>query len=285
MVKLKVEGVSEPSTPESPLISDPLSARHDVACIVVNWSTPDDLKRCIDSAFKIEGPMYWSIFQNHYPELEKENHRAIMGSIAGRSQWTMVQHGKENHGHGYGTNRGAEVAIRWFDPEYLFLVNPDCVWVEPIIDRLVTFMEDHPEAAVVGPKQMDSNSRITAAGILGTMEKPRHRYWRYRDPANKMARDSFQAPTVAGSAMLVRAKVFEELGGLMEGKHYYSETWLNYHAQIHGYEVWYYGDPWMIHEWHRSSPHGSELTDGSMKADREIFREKCDTHNPPIPHD
>jgi len=137
----------------------------------------------------------------------------------------------------------------------------------------------------VGPKQVDSSQRITAAGILGTMEKPRHRYWRHRDPTNKMARDFFQTPTVAGSAMLVRAKVFEELGGLLEARHYYSETWFNYHAQIHGYEVWYYGEPWMIHEWHRSSPQGSALSDGAMKADQKIFREKCDTHDPPIPHD
>ncbi len=287
MVRLTVEGEVEESTPDLRVHSAPDYGRHDVACIVVNWSTPDDLKRCIDSAFKVEGPMYWSIYQNYHDEKQMRdlNHRAIMGAITGRSEWTMVQNGEENFGHGYGTNRAADLAMEWFDPEYLFLVNPDAKWVEPILDQLIEFLNVHPKAALVGPKQMDSNRRITAGGISGTLLKPVHEYWHRSDPANELGRNSYMAPTVAGSAILVRAEVFRELGGLLEAKHYYSETWLCYHAQAHGYEVWYHGKPWMIHEWHQSSRVGSPDSDGKMSEDRELFRKMCDEHDPPIPHD
>lgn len=285
MVKLTVEGDSPDSTAELRVASDPLDGNPDVACVVVNWSTPDDLKRCIDSAFQVEGPMYWSIWQNHHTDskLMTRNHSAIIG--AKRSRWCVSQTGKQNFGHGYGTNKAANVAISWFQPKYLFLVNPDCVWVEPVIDQLVEFLEDHPKAALVGPKQMDSKRQVTAGGIGGTMEKPLHRFWHAKDPENTIARDTIQSPTVAGSAILIRAEVFKELGGMLESRHYYSETWLCYHAQSHGYEAWYYGQPWMIHEWHQSSRVGSALSEGHMKDDREMFRKMCDEHDPPIPHD
>ena len=287
MVKLTVEGDSPDSTPESRVASDPLDGNPDVACVVVNWSTPDDLKRCIDSAFQVEGPMYWSIWQNHHTDskLMTRNHMAIMGAITGRSRWTVSQNGKQNFGHGYGTNKAAKLALMWFQPKYLFLVNPDCRWVDPVIDQLVEFLEDHPKAALVGPKQMDSKRQVTAGGIGGTMEKPLHRFWHAKDLENTIARDTIQSPTVAGSAILIRAEVFYELGGMLESKHYYSETWLCYHAQAHGYETWYYGQPWMIHEWHQSSRVGSAMTEGHMKDDRELFRKMCDEHDPPIPHD
>jgi GT2 family glycosyltransferase len=231
--------------------------------------------------------MYWSIYQNHHPDREVRdlNHRAIMGVIAGRSKWMVSQTGKENFGHGYGTNRGAAIALGWYKPKYLFLVNPDCVWVKPVIDQLVEFLELHPKAALVGPKQMDSQHVITAGGIEGTLESPKHRFWHASDMKNEKARDTIRSPSVAGSAILIRAEVFEELGGMLESGHYYSETWLCYHAQAHGYEVWYHGKPWMIHEWHQSSKVGSSDSDGKMPEDRELFRKMCDEHDPPIRHD
>ncbi len=287
MVKLTAEGPFPDSPPVSAVTRDPLLGRHDVACVVVNWSTPDDLKRCIDSAFHVEGNMYWSIFQNYHTDsqLRNRNHQAIMGAIAGRSKWMVSMDGTQNHGHGYGINKAAAIAMKWFEPEYLFLVNPDCVWVEPILDQMIEFLELHPKAAIVGPKQLDSQHRITAGGIGGTMTKPLHRMWHANDLDNKLARDTLQVPTVAGSAVLIRASVFEELGGMLEARHYYSETWLCYHAQSHGYEVWYYGQPWMIHEWHQSTKVGSAMTEGHMKDDRELFRKMCDDHDPQIPHD
>ncbi len=287
MVKLTVQGVSDESTPH--LRDDSLTdyGRDDVACIVVNWSTPDDLKRCIDSAFDIEGPMYWSIWENHHDEkqMRDRNQKAVTDLVSGRSRWIVIQRGKENYGHGYGSNRAAELAVRFFDPEYLFLVNPDAKWVEPILDKMIDFLDAHPKAAMVGPKQMDSRYRITAGGIKGDNVGAKHRFWLQHDQANEVARDTFMAPTIAGSAILVRAKVFMELGGLLEAKHYYSETWLCYHARTHGYEVWYHGEAWMIHEWHQSSKHGSSQTDGKMQEDRALFRKMCDEHDPQIPHD
>ena len=255
---------------------------HDVVMVVVNWNTPDDLHTLITSG---EPGLRWSIYQNHHFELHEKNVEMLDQLWRLPNVTVTSMHGQDNYGHGYGINRAAEWAKTIWEPEYLFLINPDCVFTEPTVGPLVEFLDTHPNVFAVGPKQVDSRHRITAGGIVGPPTKPRHRYWQKPDPAGKLATDAFSAPTIAGSAMLVRSGPFFELGGMLEAKHYYSETWLNYHARAHGWEVWYNGAVSMIHEWHQSTPTGYEGTDGAAHEDRTLFRRKCAEHKPPIPCD
>lgn len=255
----------------------------ETVALVVNWSTPKDLVRCILSAEQCEPGLDWYIWQNHHPEIDSQPALKGLKDVLG-DRMRLLQSGV-NRGHGYGINRLADRAWGFGRPEYYFVVNPDVIWTEPVINRLVTFLEEDPVRAIVGPKQMDSHDRITAGGIVGTLERPTHRSWHKSDHHNVMVRDSIKSTVVAGSAFLIRSQDFKDYGGLLEARHYYSETWLNYHLQAHGREVWYYGQPVMIHEWHKSSPVGHPVTDGKFQEDRELFRRNCDEHVPPIPHD
>lgn len=251
-----------------------------VAALVVDWSTPGDLDALIDSAQAFESEMNWSVWRNFHPQYTSpylvESHSSFP-----RSMISIIR-SDQNWGHGYGINRAAIAAKERWNPEYYFVVNPDCEFRVPIIADLVAFLEEDPARWIVGPKQLDSKMRITAAGIFGTDTKPKHRLWRMPDPKNALARDAQQAIMAAGSAFLIRAETFHDLGGMLEAKHYYSDTWLSYHARAHGGQVWYYGKPWLIHEWHRSSPVGFDGTDGNFIPDRKLFQAKCREHDPPI---
>lgn len=252
-----------------------------VAALVVNWSTPDDLRKCIASGLAYEADVKWTVFQNYHPTIKTDLH-AIKQISPDNISWIRSD---RNLGHGAGINKAARSAVVDHDPDYFFIVNPDVTWTEPVLGRMRAFLEEDPKRVVVGPKQMDSRRRITAGGIVGDNVHPKHRQWHVRDPENKLVRDAVPGPTVSGAAMLVRVPDFFEYGGLLEARHYYSETWFCYHATAHGRECWYYGEPWMIHEWHQSSPIGAPGTDGQMKHDREMFRRMCDEHNPPIARD
>lgn len=252
-----------------------------VVALVVNWSTPDDLAHCIETGDQYEDDLTWIVVQNAHPTIDSEptlerlgNHHDMRFMVAG-----------ENYGHGRGINEAAEIAWALAPSDYFFIVNPDVAWTEPVVDRLRDFLDADPKRVVVGPKQMDSRNQITAAGIVGDNVHPKHRFWHARDQRNVLARDAIQGPMVAGAAMLVRVEDFFEYGGLLEAHHYYSETWFCYHATAHGRECWYYGEPWMIHEWHKSSAIGAPTTDGHVKEDRALFRRMCDEHDPPIPRD
>jgi len=252
-----------------------------VAALVVNWSTPDDLRKCIASGLAYENDLNWLVFQNYHPTIKTD----LVAIEMIDPQHIYWMRSDRNRGHGYGINKAAIEATRMWNPDYFFIVNPDVTWTEPVLDRMRAFLEEDERRVVVGPKQMDSQRRITAGGIVGDNVHPKHRHWHTKDPENKLVRDAVPGPVVAGSAMLVRADDFFKYDGLLEARHYYSETWFCYHARAHGRECWYYGEPWMIHEWHRSSAMGAPTTDGHMKQDRELFRRMCDEHNPPIERD
>lgn len=250
----------------------------DPAVLVVNWSTPDDLDTCLSSLREHEGDVGVYVFQNFHMK-ETADRSLAVANKHGAAWWQNM----ENLGHGAGINRLAQQA-KW-DHDYFFALNPDVKWTEPVMDRLIGFLQEDPQRCIVGPKQLNSQGQITAGGIFGTFEKPEHRMFKFPDSTNQKARDTLQATVVAGSAMMIRRDDFLEYGGLLEAHHYYSETWLCYHTAAHGRTNWYFGEPWMIHEWHRSTPIGHPESDGRFTEDRELFRRMCDDHDPPIPHD
>jgi GT2 family glycosyltransferase len=255
--------------------------RPDVAICVVNWNTPGDLENLLASAWRIEGPIKMSIYQNHHgmidstPALDRIHERY--------PDHVITQGDDQNRGHGYGIKRAASAAYFAWDPEFLFLLNPDCLFVENVIDKLLEVLTRRPENFAVGPKQTTRAGKLTAAGIVGIGQNPIPRHWMERDRGQ--ANDVVSGPMVSGSAIMMRSKDFFAYDGLLESRHYYSETWPCYHAAAHGRENWYVGTAKMIHEWHQSSPVGSPLTDGMMAEDRELFRRLCDEHDPPIPRD
>jgi GT2 family glycosyltransferase len=250
-----------------------------VAGLVVDWSTPADLDVLIKSAMTHDPDMYWMVWKNFHPQFANQFYS--FQDIYNPEFWSVIW-SDANRGHGYGINRAAIRAQELWNPEYYFIVNPDCEFRVPIIEDMILFLEEDPDRWIVGPKQLDSKMRITAAGIFGTDIKPKHRFWRMPDPKNTLARDAQQAIMAAGSAFMIRASHFQFLGGMLEAKHYYSDTWLSYHARAHGGQVWYYGKPWLIHEWHRSSPVGFDGTDGNFIPDKKLFQAKCREHDPPI---
>jgi GT2 family glycosyltransferase len=258
----------------------------DVVMCVVNWSTPADLLRLMGSADEWEeGQVRWSIYWNHHDAMDVENSQ-IRTDIHNRYSGRVVsQVSTENHGHGYGINRAVDAATVMWDPQFVFAINPDCAFIEPVLCRLTSALDEDPARFAVGPKQMNSQHKITAGGITGKPENPIPRFWQKHDPRNEVGIERVVGPMVSGSAFVVRTPDFYEYGGMLETAHYYSETWLMYHATAHGRECWYIGDARMIHEWHRSSRVGSPLTDGRMAEDRERFRAMCDAHDPPIPRD
>lgn len=249
------------------------------AILVVDWGTPDDIHRLLRSAEKHEPGQRWVIHRNYNPA---KPGRMKLDSFDYPSQKVHIIEAKDNRGHGYGINRAAEAAIELWDPEFLFVLNPDTLFMEPILERMASFLDEDPLRCIVGPKQMDSADRITHGGFFGSNRKPEMRMWKMHDRLNEKARDNQPAVMVAGSAFLIRTEDWIEYGGLLETHHYYNETWLCYHVRAHGREVWYWGEGWMIHEWHKSTPMGGLTTDAKMPIDRETFRKMCRTHNPPI---
>lgn len=61
----------------------------------------------------------------------------------------------ENLGYARGNNRAAAEARG----KYLFIVNPDIIWSDPLtLQKLVDYLEHNPQVGIVGPKQINEDS-------------------------------------------------------------------------------------------------------------------------------
>src|SRR2546423_5598204 len=67
---------------------------------------------------------------------------------------------QENLGLGAGSNAGMRIA----GGEYFLLLNPDAWAVGDAVERLVDFADEHPEAAVVGPRPRHPGGPLPRAG-------------------------------------------------------------------------------------------------------------------------
>lgn len=116
----------------------------DVTVVVVTWNALPWLEQCLDSVRdrdvivvdhgSADGTV--AFVREHYPEIR------------------VIE--QENRGMGAGNNAG----MRAGDGRYFFLLNSDAWIVGDGLDRLVEFADDHPEAAVVGPKLLNTDGTL-----------------------------------------------------------------------------------------------------------------------------
>jgi N-acetylglucosaminyl-diphospho-decaprenol L-rhamnosyltransferase len=116
----------------------------DVSVVVVTWNALPWLEQCLES---VRGR-----------EIVVVDHGSTDGTVElVRERFPDVRLiEQENKGMGGGNNAGMRAA----GGRYFFLLNSDAWVVDDALDRLVAFADEHPEAAVVGPKLLNTDGTL-----------------------------------------------------------------------------------------------------------------------------
>lgn len=232
----------------------------EVMVVIVNYRTPQLTVDCLKS---LESEV------NILPNLRvvvSDNDSAdgsdiiIMAAIkeAGWS-WAEFLPLERNGGFAYGNNFPIRRALSGNAlAPYVLLLNPDTVVLPGAISTLVSFMEQHPEAGIVGSRLQDPDgtpqrsafrfhtfwSEIDAGLRLDIVHKLLDR-WVVAPP---VVDNPCQTDWVAGASMMVRRQVFEEIGLIDEGYFmYYEEMDFSLQANKAGWLCWYVPDSRVIH--------------------------------------
>jgi GT2 family glycosyltransferase len=121
-----------------------LSDQPDVSVVVVTWNALPFIEQCLDS---VRGRDV--VIVDH-------------GSTDGTLDFVRANHPdariveQDNKGMGGGNNTGMRVA----NGRYFFLLNSDAWVVGDGLDRLVAHADSHPEAAVVGPRLLNTDGSL-----------------------------------------------------------------------------------------------------------------------------
>ena len=221
--------------------------------VIVNYNVKYFLEQCLHSALKAA--------QKIDTEIWVVDNNSVDGSVE------MVQKkfpsikliaNKDNKGFSKANNQ----AIRQSEGEYVLLLNPDTVVEEDTFEKIVRFMDEHPDAGGLGVKMIDGTGKFLPESKRGL---PTYDVAFYKImglskifPKSKTfgryhlgfldENTTHPVEILAGAFMLIRKKVLDEVGLLDEDFFMYGEDIdLSYRIIKAGYKNYYFPETRIIH--------------------------------------
>lgn len=183
--------------------------------------------------------------------------RAVMESAW--QDWVTVVAAPKNGGFAYGNNLGFRHGFESATvPDYFFLLNPDTEVRAGAISALVRFLDQHPDAGIVGSSLEDENGQpwpfaFRYPSLLSELDRGLRLgvvSWLLRNHivTRPMGGISEQVDWFPGASMMLRRKVIEDLGGMDESYFlYYEETDFCRKIKGAGWTIWYVPESRVMH--------------------------------------
>jgi len=224
-----------------------------LSVIIVNYNVEYFLEQCLSSALEAS--------KNLDVEIMVVDNNSIDGSMemveAKFPQVHLIKN-KENTGFSKANNQGMKIA----KGQYVLLLNPDTVVEEDTFEKIVAFMDEHPDAGGLGVKMIDGKGNFlpeskrglptpTVAfykifGISRLMPKSKkvgryHLSYLDKDEINEVE-------ILSGAFMLMRKEALDKVGLLDEAFFMYGEDIdLSYRIIKGGYKNYYFPETRIIH--------------------------------------
>ena len=161
----------------------------------------------------------------------------VLSAAIEENQWhdwvTLIAH-DENGGFAAGNN----VALRHIlaqteQPEFVYLLNPDAYIEDGAVEELAFFLQDKPECGIVGSKVVNDEGEVQSTafrfpGIAGEFERAISlglatrvlKKWQVAPPPRQ---EAHRTDWVEGSSVMIRKRVFDDIGLFDEGYFLYKE--------------------------------------------------------------
>jgi GT2 family glycosyltransferase len=162
---------------------------------------------------------------------------------------------------GFAAGNNAAISAVLADPDsppYILLLNPDTLVRPGAIRELLAFMESHPDAGIAGSRLDDPDgtpqrsafrfptirSELDMGLKLGIVSKLL-RNWLAAPPVRD---DAHQTDWVAGASMIIRSRIFGQIG-LLDEKYfmYFEEVDFCLQARDAGWTCWYVPQSHVVH--------------------------------------
>ncbi len=215
----------------------------DVAVVVVNWNSGDDLTRCLRSVADATGDSRTQILVVDNASRDGSADRALEACPQAR-----VIRNATNRGFPSAANQG----MRASSAPFVFLLNPDAVISAGTLGGFLKVAREHPRAGVIGclTKNPDGTVYPSARKVPSVVESLMHSFLGPFLPDNRWSRaytiadwdrrSERQVQWVSGSSMLLRREALDAVGIFDERYFMYVEDVdLCTRMRMAGWEVWF----------------------------------------------
>lgn len=222
------------------------NAGRSVAVIIPSYKAPEKLDKCFKA---LDSQSF-----NDYHILLEDNNEA-------------------NRGFTKAVNDGLLRAIS-FSYKYAVILNQDCYLKPDAIQKMVEFMDSHPNCFLGSIKQLSDQSEdlIIHGGTGEAFPNGRHIGGLVSKGHCNVSR---KMPWANGACMIVRLDLIPNVG-LMDPNYFLigSDSDWSFTARARGYEVWYIADAVCVHEQGVTAGETSKELSRIMVSDMNYFRTK-----------
>ncbi len=190
----------------------------DLSVIIVSWNTKKLLKKNLNALFQSTPGFDFEVFV-----VDNDSCDGSVEMVKNEFPQAKLIANNKNVGFAAANN----MAIKQAKGEYILLLNPDMRIFPDTLNKMLSWMEEHPQAGIASCKLVDGNEEI----IPHVRRFPR--FWEQSAIAlklphifpgilNKYILKNFdydneaEVDSVRGSFFMIRKEVIEELGGLDE---------------------------------------------------------------------
>jgi GT2 family glycosyltransferase len=255
------EGAAAKSAPARATRPRRLPAAPALSVIIVNYNAGRLIHECIDSCWRnppAAGEMEVIVVDNASTDGSAE-------ALAVRDDVIFIRN-RQNLGYAAANNQGIARARG----EYLILVNPDVEVGPGVFDGLMDFLDENPDAGIVGPALVNPAGRLQESyrrfpnllHLLGNRRSLIYRLW----PRNPFSRQGFyldlelggpaKVDFLAGAAMMFKRDLVDLIGPL-DPKYfmYVEDADFSRRARDAGYYTYLLPQLTVLHHWGESAAH------------------------------
>ncbi len=219
----------------------------DLSIIIVSLNTKEYLLHCIESIFQNKRSIPWEV-------VVVDNGSQDESSFEVKKTFPMVDliENEKNLGFARAANQG----LRRASGRYFLLLNPDAQVKSEAIERLLSFMENHLDAGVVGAQLFNAdgtrqNSIANFPSLATELLNKNLLRWLFPKTFPGKERDypgPIEVDSVIGACMMVRREVIKQVGVLDEDYFLFlEETDWCYQIKKGGWKIYHMPQAEIIH--------------------------------------
>jgi GT2 family glycosyltransferase len=232
----------------------------ELSIVIVSYNVCELLKQCIDSVVRAAGKIECEIFV-------VDNNSSDNSCLMIEQEYPRVILIKNSFNSGFSAANNQ--AIRLAEGHYILLLNPDTVIKNDTLLKSISFMDNHPDAGMMGVRMINGDGRFLPESKRA-LPTPATAFFKifgfaFLFPRSRVLNryyhsdiDNFKtgpAEIISGAFMFIRKEALSKTGLLDEDFFMYGEDIdLSYRMLQTGYNNYYYPEIEIVHYKGKSTP-------------------------------